>query len=170
MKWLSPRDAEKLLPGYGGEPQAFLFDCADCDLAARLPVEPRHLSTDDGEPSPTHQWAALIDDRRPVVIQQKLPPGRGEPNPVPVLTPYPPPGAAEWGALRELAVLPEPIQARRPLFIQSRSASRDHVVLRPNERGWNDVVYRAASRAEAEDLLDYLRRRDPAANRDCFIG
>lgn len=167
MEWLSPSDAEKLLVRPDQEPQTFLFFCGHGDLTTSLPVKPRHISTDEGAALPTNEWVGLIGDR-PVVIQQEQLRDRGETNPVTVLTPFPSSGAQEWSPLRELAVLPEPIQASRPLYIQSHSTSRDHVVRRPNKRGWNDVLYRAASRDEAEDLLHYLRREP--WNRQCFIG
>jgi hypothetical protein len=168
MKWLSAQEAEKL-SGYGDkEPQAYLFACGHGDLSTRLPVPPRFISTGEGVALPTNEWVALIGDR-PVVIQQELSCDHREPNPVTVLTPFADgPARTEWSPLRELAALPDPIKPTRPLFIQSRSTSREHVVFRPNERGWDEAIYHAAERAEAEDLLNYLRA-DPW-NARCFIG
>jgi len=167
MKWLDASDVDGL-DFRGQEPQTFYFFCGHGELGAGFPVAPRLDWADEGAPSPTKQWVALID-KRPVVIQQEPFNHFDDRNVVLVLTPFACSDAeGGWGALRDLAVLPEPIYPTRPLFIQSCSTSRDHVVCRPNPRGWSDALYRAASRAEAEGLLDYLQR-DPW-NRSCFIG
>jgi hypothetical protein len=167
MKWLSASDVGKLELG-SQEPQTLLLFCGHGDLAACLPVAPRLVWANEGSATPTKQWVALINDRPVVIEQDPFVHFEGR-HVVVVLTPYVDSAAeAEWSPLRDLSVLPEPIHPTRPLFIQSRSTSRDHVVCRPNPRGWSDAVYRAASRAEAEDLLEYLHR-DPW-NRPCFIG
>lgn len=168
MRWLNAHELEKLIPARG-EPQTFVL-ASDGDLVSALDVKPQLVSTEQGEPVPLNQWVGMIDGRL-VVVQQERTQGKSAPHTVIVLIAHGTDahGQGGWNTLRTLEALPQPIRSSRPLFIQSCSASRDHVVCRPNDSGWYDAVYRASSHAEAEELLSYLRSKD-RWNERCFIG
>jgi hypothetical protein len=168
MRWLNAHEIESLTQRKA-EPQWFIFSC-EGDLSTALHVEPQQLSTEDGEAWPVNQWVALSNDRL-VVVRQDEPPISGELRSAQVLTPFQNAmrEQEDWTTLRLLQDLPWPIKPSRPFFIQSRSESREHVVCRPNDRGWYDPIYRATANAEAERLLSYLRSID-SWNESCFIG
>lgn len=168
MNWLTPEESQKLFSECKAEPQALVFYCETTELGAYLPVKPRYVSTEEGPVSPVNEWLGFIHNR-PVVVQQEQKPIGPDPYSVTVLTPYAEGAMGDWATLELLDELPRPIQTSLPLYIQSHTTSRNHVVYRPSSQGWDYSLYHATSRADAEKLLSYLNQRDPR-NKECFIG
>ena len=170
MKWLNPDHALKSLAQFKGDPQTLVLFCEVSDIATKLPVKPRLLSTEEGVASPVNEWVGLLGVR-PIVVRQTVTPMGHSPHSVEVLTPFMHSASAEgeWMTLRELEGLPLPIRPSRPLYIESHTTSRDFVVHRPNSEGWDDPIYQAASGADAEKFVAYLKAKDPWNDR-CFIG
>ncbi len=170
MKWLNPSEAERAIRTHEGEPQTFVFYCDRGDLKRKLEVEPRIVSTDEEVASAVYEWTGFIGDR-PVVVQQELDQNYGLKHSVTVLTPFVDAERRleEWTAIVELQELPLPIRPSRPLYIQSHADSSDHIVYRPDDKGWSDMIYRAASEPEARRLLEYLLDSDPW-NKNCFVS
>ena len=78
------------------------------------------------------------------------------------------PGIEDWRMVLEFYRLPTSVYSTRPYFIDSRSRSLDYVVFRPDPRGWDTPIYRAASAQEAENFLSFLNTDN--WNDGCFIG
>ena len=154
MNWLNYSDK---IGGELSEPQTLIFWLDSDDRWDEIPVAPRVLSD-----SKTQEWIGLIGER-PVVIQRDTLHKRC----ATVLTRFTN-HAADWEVLRELEGLPAFIRLHRPRFIESRTQSIDHVVYRPDPRGWLSAIYRADSKSEAEALLQFLRQDE--WNQDCVIG
>ena len=134
-------------------------------LAKLIPIAPRLIPTSEGPPAPEYEWYGRIGQRL-VMIETlaDLDVATG----IAIWTAYiSADRGGDWKILHELRGLPDCIFLSRPLWIQSRTRRSDHAVYRPHERGWNDAIYLAASRAEAEALIDHLKTDHFNAN--CFI-
>lgn len=117
-------------------------------------------------PGVERRWYTFIGER-PVVLMRQEPTSYIEVDTVSVWTPYRD-EPLDWKILYELQGLADFIDVNKVQLITSRSKCLDHVVYRPHWRGWNDAIYRAASRTEANELVEYLRH--DAFNESCFVA
>ena len=161
MRWLHYSD----LTPQPDLPQAVNLLADVKALAKQIPFIPRQIPTSEGPPSPMFEWYGRIGQRL-VVIETAA--DLDAADAVVVRTPYiSADRGGDWKILHELSELPDCIRLTRPLGIESRTRCSNQVIYRPHECGWNDAIYVAASRAEAEGLLNYLAGDNFNAN--CFI-
>jgi len=168
MRWLTLEEAHELASHTRAAPQAISFAADVAKLSAEIPFPPERIGTDQGPPSPLHRWYGCIQDRVFSVDAQAE--QSFDQTSVLIWTPFVEPHGVvdDWTVLLELRALPKWIYSSRPLFIDSRNQHPVCVVYRPCVTVGNSVLYKAASRGDAERLMDYLRLDD--WNRSCFIG
>jgi hypothetical protein len=170
MRWLTLDEA--IAQGFQvrGSPLPQVIElAADSEkVAAQIPVPPRHLEMGD-IPGPSCQWYGLIGERA-VILEGERSKHALVPDRIFVHTSYlePQDTLGDWVVMHEFTELPGAICLTRPLHIMSRNRKREHVVYRPDPAGWNANIYDAASRHEAEELLDFLKQ--DAWNEGCFVG
>lgn len=169
MLWLKRDDANAQNFQVRGSPtpQEIEFP-AYCDkLKAQIPLEP-YFEQEGFIPGPSYQWYAWIG-KRPLILECERR-DAGVSHRVFVHTSYlaEQDRRGDWTVLLELSELPDSIHVGRPNFIMSRVREPKHVVFRPDPAGWNQTLYNAGSRGEAEELLEFLRLDQ--TNATCFIG
>jgi hypothetical protein len=170
MEWFTYADGLRIAPSLVGTcaPQIISVMADVSALTKDIPTQPELIPSDNGPPGPTQQWCGRIDDRlitieceannsveeRGILIRTGFLKRQDE--------------LGDWSAILDLQELPTSIHITRPLFIESRNVGPDCAVYRAHTQGWNTLLYRAASRTEAEDLLTFLRQ--DRWNEGCFIG
>lgn len=136
-------------------------------LVRDIPIHPELIPPEYGPPGPMQQWSGQIGDRLFTV--------ECEANDSPHDSALISTGflqnqdkLGDWVVLLELLELPKSIYITRPLFIESRNVHPKCVVYRPDPQGWKTAIYKAASQAEAENLLAFMKQ--DTWNEKCLVG
>lgn len=167
MEWFTLGQAiSENLRVWGSPPQLLDFPADIGRLSAQIPTSP-HFEEVGITPGPVYQWFGRIGGRAFILEKEREPQTKDER--VFVHTSYlqSQDERGDWTVLFELSDFPASIHLMRPNFIQSRNLTPAWVLLRPNPAGWNNIVYNAGSRGEAEDFLEFLQR--DSFNESCFI-
>jgi hypothetical protein len=136
-------------------------------LVRDIPTPPETIPPEYGPPGPVQQWSGRVGHRLFTVECE----ARDSPHEsVLIRTGFlqTQDELGDWVALLELQQLPTSVFITRPLFVESRNVHPKCVVYRPDARGWNTAVYKAASETEAEKLLAFMKQ--DAWNEKCFVG
>jgi hypothetical protein len=168
MHWLTRQKAQESYSDSALVPQVISLSADVPELLADIPVAPDYIGTDQGPPLPINRWYGCIDERL-IIVDSQVNPHFGHSS-VLIHTAFvgEPSGIGDWKILPSLRSLPKAIHVSRPLFIESRARHPPRVVYRPSPQGWKSVLYKAASQADAEQLMSFLTL--DAWNQSCFIG
>jgi hypothetical protein len=168
MRWLTREQAQEACATNRSEPQLISVAADVAELWGEIPVVPDLIGSDQGAPSPVNRWYGCIGNRVFSVEAQAHP--RLDHSSVALYTPFLEQQSTfgDWAVLLELRPLPKPIHVSRPLFIESRNQHPTRVVYRPDPQGWNSVLYKAASKDDADRLMSFLST--DAWNQSCFVG
>ena len=171
MEWLTYSDAKLLTQALRTDRclSQVISVAADTNaLLTHMPTKPRLVLPEEGPPAAMNEWYGRIGNRL-VTIQCEAR-GAIKPGSVCIFTGFleVQDKVGDWAVLLELGDLPQAIYVRRPLFIESRCTKSSFVVFRPDTQGWKTAIYRAASEADAKNLLTFIGTDD--WNKTCFIG
>lgn len=170
MQWLTYEAALTFGRELAGDcrPQVISLIADSGKLAGVLPTYPHVVPPTEGVPCAMRRWYARLDGR--IITVECVADSHIETSSVLIHTRFTErqDTLGDWAVLLDLQVLPNVIYVSRPLYIESRIPKPDCVVYRPDSHGWNMPVYNAASRNDADRLLEYMYK--DIWNRRCFIG